>query len=225
MNTITCETPRGSIPLQALLGRPVVSARTGERLGRVGGVLLNLTDQRLAGFRLRHGSLLGRRWRVAAMGDVLAVTDRAIVLADDVALREDERPPPARLSGGHRMAVIDADGVTVGSLVDARADPESQDLLELTVAPGHRGMRGPRPPVRVPMAWVRGGDHRTIVLCDPIARLERASADPHGPVQEGQGDSDDARPLGPTHRTPLTAAAAHPDPGASHPGRDANVRR
>src|SRR3712207_7472408 len=40
---------------------------------------------------LFRSSLLGRRWRVAAIEDVVAVTDAAMLLPDDLALREDEQ--------------------------------------------------------------------------------------------------------------------------------------
>jgi sporulation protein YlmC with PRC-barrel domain len=120
--------------------------------------------------------------------------------------------------------VTDANGVTVGSLVDARADPNSKCLLELTVAPTHRALRGSRPAVRVPMESVRGGDHRTIVLRDPIARFAPIRADQRHWRLEGQGTPDDTRTLCPSHRDSLAVALAYPHPGAGHPGGDADLR-
>jgi uncharacterized protein YrrD len=156
----------GPLQLQSLLGRPVVNARTGQRIGRVRQVLLDLSGARLAGFRLRHGSLLGRRWRVAAIEDVVGLTDTAVLLPDDLALREDEQPGAAPVLGGRPVAVVCPDGAIFGNLVDAQADRDTRQLLAVTVHQTQRaaGRRGRS--VRVPIERVRGGAGGTVLLGD-----------------------------------------------------------
>jgi uncharacterized protein YrrD len=131
MVSATCGTVRAAF----LRGRPVLSARTGEGLGSVSQVLLDLSRRAIAGFRLRHGGLLDRRWRVAALDDVVAVTATAVLLCDRVALREDMRAP--ELIAAHRWAplVRTADGRLLGRVRDVRCDARTGDIDALHVRP------------------------------------------------------------------------------------------
>jgi uncharacterized protein YrrD len=128
------------ICLSEMLGCPVISARTGDRLGRVSQVLVDLVGGRIVGFRLRSGGLLDRRWRLAAMQDVSEVSPEAVVLPDDIALREDEQTEAQLPLGGRPLTVVGTDGAEVGRLADVAAELSTGDLVDLRVIP--TGVRG-----------------------------------------------------------------------------------
>jgi hypothetical protein len=132
-------------------------------------VLVDLNQRRVAGFRLRHGGLLDRRWRFAAMDDVTAVGEEAVVVPDDLALREDE-PHDRRLALGRRHpAVVDRSGASLGRLTDVGAELATGEVVSLVVAlPGARPwQQGPEMMVPVEQAagWRCGG-----VLVNDAAR-------------------------------------------------------
>ena len=170
------------VQLSRLIGRPVLSARTGRRLGRVGEVLLDLAGRRVAGFRLRHGGLLDRRWRFAAMRDLAALGPDAVVVPDELALREDESrddwPALGRHALGRRgVAVVDRDGAPLGRLVDAEAKLPAGDLVAIDVR-----QMGPtlwrRAPTRtIPVSRVHARGRGAIVVdAAPGGELVRPAA-------------------------------------------------
>ncbi len=126
---------RGAIRAAHLRGRPVRSAHTGETLGRVSQVLLDLSRRAIVGFRLRHGGLLDRRWRVAAFDDLVAVTATALLLPDRVALREDVRAPEVVVAHRWTPLVRAADGRPLGRVRDVRCDARTGDIDALHVRP------------------------------------------------------------------------------------------
>jgi sporulation protein YlmC with PRC-barrel domain len=146
--------------LAALRGRPVVSAHDGAHLGRVSAVVVDLTRPRLRGVRLRHGGLLDRRWRLAALEDITRL-DEAVVLADALALREDEVHAGHLILGRHRPDVVDGTGTRLGNLADVEVDAGSGVVKGLVVA-----LAGRRPwqaasvvtvPVTSAAGWRCGG--------------------------------------------------------------------
>ena len=150
--------------VQELRGRPVISARTGSRLGRVSEVVLDLAGPRVFGFRLRCGGLLDRRWRVAAMEDGCEVGEHGITVPDAVALREDESLPGRVSLRGPGVSVVGENGAHLGRLADAVLDPTSGRLLDLLVVPGGgQGMGSPRA-VCVPAGRVAGARTDTLVV-------------------------------------------------------------
>lgn len=151
--------------LREVDGRPVVSAQSGERLGRVRQVVLDLAEGRIAGFRLRSGGLLDRRWRIAAMQDVTALTDEAVVVPDAVALREDVRCASHVMLHGRGPTLHDADGTVLGRLADAIVNPENGALIALLVSPASRRGTGT---TLVPVDRVRLSEgHITVVANGP----------------------------------------------------------
>jgi uncharacterized protein YrrD len=116
-------------------GRPVVSASTGSRIGKIGSVLLDLPNRRIAGFRLRHGGLLDRRWRVAAMADVAAVTDDAVIVPDALALREDGCTEGRIFAPADGPRALDRTGSSLGRVVDGQIEPDTGRLIALLVQP------------------------------------------------------------------------------------------
>jgi sporulation protein YlmC with PRC-barrel domain len=133
------------VRLRALRRRSIVAASTGKRLGRVAEVLVDLTGRRVIGFRLRHGGILDRRWRVAALEDISELTDSAVVLPDAIALREDDTPSGCVTLYGNRLPVRDATGAVIGDLVDAEADLATGQLFQVFVAPhAHKWLRPAR---------------------------------------------------------------------------------
>ena len=150
--------------VQELRGRPVISARTGDRLGRVSEVLIDLAGPQVFGFRLRCGGLLDRRWRVAAMEDGCEVSAHGITVPDALALREDE-PLPGRVSlGGPAVAVVGENGAGIGRLADAVLDPATGRLLGLLVVPRGGWRMGSRRAVCVPAGQVAGARADTLVV-------------------------------------------------------------
>lgn len=149
-----------------LSGAPVVDGRTGGRLGRVREVLIDPVTARLAGFRLRHGGLLDRRWRVAHLEDVVSVSSAAIVVRDALALREDEPQPAWTALGRHHPLVVDAHGAQAGRVVDAQVDPHSGRLVALLVAPSGQEAHERRPPAAVPADELVAADGGRMILSD-----------------------------------------------------------
>lgn len=147
--------------LTRMIGRPVLNVRTGRRLGRVSEVLVDLAERRVAGFRLRRGGLLDRRWRLAAMDDVVAVGEEAVLMPDDRALREDERHDRRLALGRRRPVVVDGSGALLGWLTDIGAKLETGEVVTLVVAaPGALPwQRGPTLTIPVEQAagWQCGG--------------------------------------------------------------------
>jgi uncharacterized protein YrrD len=131
------------ICLTEMLGCPVISARTGDRLGRVSQVLIDLAGGRLIGFRLRSGGLLDRRWRLASIQDVSAISRDGVILPDDYALREDEHTEAQLPIGGRPVTVVGTDGVEVGRLADVSAELSTGSLVDLRIIP--TGVRGREP--------------------------------------------------------------------------------
>jgi hypothetical protein len=101
----------------------------------VAQVLVDLNGGRIIGFRLRRGGPLDRRWRVAAWEDVTAITAAAVLLADAVALREDEAATGWVALGGPRLPVRAPTGALLGDLVDAEADLATGRLREVFIVP------------------------------------------------------------------------------------------
>jgi uncharacterized protein YrrD len=124
--------------LRQFLGRPVMDGHSGEQIGRVDHVLIDARARRITGFRLRRGGLLDRRWRVAALGDVTAMTEAAIVLPDALALREDTGGHEQVFGPRHALPVQDERGVLLGRAIDAQVEPESGRLLSVLVRPAGR---------------------------------------------------------------------------------------
>lgn len=152
------------ICLTEMLGCPVISARTGDRLGRVSQVLLDLAGGRIIGFRLRSGGLLDRRWRLAAMQDLSEVSPEAIVLPDEIALREDEYSETQQPLGGRPLAVIGTDGAEVGRLADVSAELSTGDLVDLRVIPTGARARRITPPLVLPIDRVCRSERRAVVV-------------------------------------------------------------
>lgn len=140
----TVSAMRGVIPAALLRGRPVRSAPTGEELGRVSQVLLDLSRRAIAGVRLRHGGLLDRRWRVAAFDDLVAVTPSALLLPDRVALREDVRAPAVVVAHRWTPLVRAADAWPLGRVRDVRCDLHTGRIEALCLRPGTGRTAAPR---------------------------------------------------------------------------------
>jgi uncharacterized protein YrrD len=138
-----------------LRGRPVRSARTGESLGHVSQVLLDLSRRAIAGFRLRHGGLLDRRWRLAAFDDVVAVTATAVLLPDRLALREDVRAPAVVVAHRWMPTVCAADGRPLGQVQDLRCDLRTGriDAFEVRLIAGRPAMRAAWFPADLVVQW------------------------------------------------------------------------
>jgi uncharacterized protein YrrD len=152
------------ICLSEMLGCPVISARTGDRLGRVSQVLVDLVGGRIVGFRLRSGGLLDRRWRLAAMQDVSELSPEAIVLPDDIALREDEQTEAQLPLGGRTMTVIGTDGAEVGRLADVAAELSTGDLVDLRVIPTGARSREFVQPLVLPIDRVCRSERYAVVV-------------------------------------------------------------
>jgi sporulation protein YlmC with PRC-barrel domain len=161
------------VRLRQMFGCPVVNASTGDRLGRVDTVLIDLNGRRIAGFRLRHGGLLDRRWRLASMDDVTEVRDDAVLVADSLALREDEPAGEYLPLNRHRSAVLAADGSVIGTLADVEADPTTGELLALLITPRARRLARPRPPLSMPMARVQRHSRGLMLVDDEASRMLR----------------------------------------------------
>jgi len=150
--------------LTHMLGRPVISARTGNRLGRVSHVVVDLTHRRIVGFRLRAGGLFDRRWRLAAMQDVANVSLDAVIVPDDVALREDEWEEGHLPLGGRPAVVVGTDGAQVGRLTDVSAELETGALLDLVVTSSKMRLGETAEPFTVPVEQVSRSNARSVVL-------------------------------------------------------------
>ena len=153
--------------LSRLRGRPVLSRSTGEQLGRVSQIVLDLSRCRVTGFRLRHGGLFDRRWRIAALQDHAELNDGAIVLPDAIVLREDERVRGQVLLGDRKPLVVDQHGAPRGKLVDATADWESGRLLTLLVRP----LSGPKRTVEMPAGQICSERDQMAVAADDTPSL------------------------------------------------------
>jgi uncharacterized protein YrrD len=163
------------ICLSEMLGCPVISARTGDRLGRVSQVLVDLVGGRIIGFRLRSGGLLDRRWRLAAIQDVSEVSPEAIVLPDEIALREDEQTEAQQPLGGRPLTVIGTDGVEVGRLADVAAELSTGDLVELRVIPTGARARAYVHPLVLPIDRVCRSERHAVVVdgADTLMQMGR----------------------------------------------------
>ncbi len=87
----------------------------------------------------------------------------AVVLPDDLALREDDNLGD-RLSSGRRMAVVDRKGAEVGRLADVAADLITGELVDLIVVPAGGTARRREPPVVVPVHQASRFRPSTILL-------------------------------------------------------------
>jgi uncharacterized protein YrrD len=171
------------ICLTEMLGCPVVSARTGDRLGRVSQVLVDLVGGRLVGFRLRSGGLLDRRWRLAAMQDVSEVSPEMIVLPDDIALREDEQTETQLPLGGRPFTVFGTDGAEVGRLADVSAELSTGDLVDLRVIPARARAREVSHPLVLPIDRVCRSERRAVVVDEGGTLVQPGrTLQPTGPI-------------------------------------------
>ena len=171
------------ICLTEMLGCPVISARTGDRLGRVSQVLVDLVGGRLVGFRLRSGGLLDRRWRLAAMQDVSEVSPEMIVLPDDIALREDELSETQLSLGGRPFTVFGTDGDEVGRLADVSAELSTGDLVDLRVIPVGTRAGEVSHPLVLPVDQVCRSERRTVVVNGNGAAIQPGrTLQPTGPI-------------------------------------------
>jgi sporulation protein YlmC with PRC-barrel domain len=124
-------------------GWPVINARTGDRLGRVGQVTLDRALRHLTGFRLRCGGVFDRRWRLAALQDVTDMHAETIVVPDDVALREDERQADMAPLSHRQLSVHSESGELLGHVADAVVDLNSGEVLSLVVTSRRRRLHSP----------------------------------------------------------------------------------
>jgi uncharacterized protein YrrD len=162
--------------LRALRHRPVVAARSGQHLGKVAQILVDLDGRRVAGFRLRSGGLFDRRWRLAALEDVIEVTDTAVVLPDALALREDESWVDCLALGGRRLPVRDPTGSVVGELVDVEADVTTGQVCAVFVT-SHTSawMRSPLAEALPACRLRRGGNGAIVKSAPPMTPRESAT--------------------------------------------------
>lgn len=161
--------------VSGMLGAPVINARTGERLGRVRRVLLDLQSRRIIGVRLRRGGVIDRRWRVAAFEDISSFAGNGVLLPDDVALREDEVSDRCVMIGGRPPRVLQEDGPAIGRLVDAVADLPDGNVAVLLVKP-----EGGREDLAVPAACAHCRPDGVIVVAEQRTSPPRA---PDAPAQ------------------------------------------
>jgi sporulation protein YlmC with PRC-barrel domain len=148
----------------------VVSASTGDRLGRVDAVLVDLESRRIAGFRLRHGGLLDRRWRLASMDDVTEIRGDAVLVPDGLALREDEPAAEYLPLNRHGAIMVTAGGGVVGTVTDIEANPATGEVVGLLVTPRTGRLARSRPPLAVPIARVQRHGRELVLVDDEASR-------------------------------------------------------
>lgn len=166
-----------TIRLKDLRGCPVLSASDGARLGRVSEVLLDIDERRIAGFRLRSGGLLARRWRIAAMEDVTAIEPGLVRIADERALLEDVRPS-GRLALGRRGPLVRVHGGAVlGRATDALADAATGRLICLLVQPA-AASAAPLAMISIPAEQLHAEQATEVVVGDGARSVQWAARSP-----------------------------------------------
>lgn len=130
-----------------VLGLPVVSATTAERLGTVGGLVVDPVGGRIASVRVNGGPGEFVSWE-----DLRGVGPDAVVVAADSAIRSGRPGLEERAAAGvadlpGKRVLTDA-GADIGTVADVEFDPETGRLTAVLVGddrlPGD-GLRGVGP--------------------------------------------------------------------------------
>jgi uncharacterized protein YrrD len=122
--------------LTEVIGKPIVSADTGEKVGRAEDVLLDDTRRHLVGILITDGML--SRQRVLPFADVQTVGVDTIIartvttMCDAKDWVHDGRPAH-RSRTVHGKEVVTADGARIGTLQDLVADDRTGDIVGLEV--------------------------------------------------------------------------------------------
>jgi sporulation protein YlmC with PRC-barrel domain len=150
--------------LRDLLDKPVISAWTGDDLGRVAEVVIDIQAGRVTGFRLRRGGLFDRRWRVAAVADVVRVDAAGIYLVHAAALQEDDDADGRLRLGRRGVSVLDESGRPLGVAKDGVVASLNDDVAHLLVATRSDWRRPKRRPIDISLADLRLREDNSLVL-------------------------------------------------------------
>jgi uncharacterized protein YrrD len=134
--------------LNEMMGKPVIAADTGEKVGRVDDLLLDRRHHHVVGVLVTDGVLA--KQRVLPFGDVQTVGTDAIVVRTAIAICDASdwirRGRPANRSRSiHGKDVVTAEGARVGRVHDVVADERTGDVVALEVTTGRQGARLARP--------------------------------------------------------------------------------
>lgn len=133
--------------ISEVLGKPIVSADTGERVGRVEDLLLDLPRHALVGVLVTDGVL--SQQRVLPFEEVLTIGVDAIIVKTIATMRDardwvrDGRAA-TRSRSVHGKDVVTADGARIGTVGDLIADERTGQVEALEIATARHGVRRSR---------------------------------------------------------------------------------
>jgi uncharacterized protein YrrD len=130
--------------LNDVIGKAIISADTGEKVGRVDDVLLDGTRRHLVGVLVTDGLLSTQG--VLPFEDLQTVGVDAVIVKTVSTMRDasdwvNDGYPAHRSRSVHGKPVVTADGARIGTLHDLVADERTGDIVALEVATGKHGAR------------------------------------------------------------------------------------
>jgi uncharacterized protein YrrD len=134
--------------LSEMSGKPIVSADTGEKIGRVDDLLLDKRHLHVVGVLVADGVLT--RQRVLPFTDVQTVGVDAVIVRTAMSICDAtdwirSGRPANRSRSINGKDVVTAEGARVGRLHDLIADERTGDIVALEVTTGRPGARLTRP--------------------------------------------------------------------------------
>jgi uncharacterized protein YrrD len=134
--------------LNEMIGKPLVSADTGEKLGHVDDLLLDGTRRRVVGVLVTDGVLA--KQRVLPFADVQTVGVDTVVVRTATTICDAhewirEGRPAHRSRSIHGKDVVTAEGAHIGKVHDLIADQRSGDVVALEITTRRPGARLIRP--------------------------------------------------------------------------------
>ena len=138
----------GAVRISEVRGKPILSADSGEKVGRVDDLLLDGTRHRIVAVLVIDGTLSKQRIlpydEVQAMGVDALIVKTAATMLDAKEWVHDGRPAN-RSRALYGKDVVTAEGARIGTLRDLLANDRTGQVVALEIATGRHGVRLSRP--------------------------------------------------------------------------------
>jgi uncharacterized protein YrrD len=157
--------------LSEIIGKHIVSADTGEKVGHVDDLLLDERRHHVVGVLVTDGLLAEQR--VLPFADVQTVGADAVVVRTAATICDatdwiQHGRPAHRSRAIHGKDVVTAEGARIGALHDLVADQRTGDIVALEVTFGRHGARLPRPALVIAIGGIQLANE-VIVIPQEIA--------------------------------------------------------
>jgi uncharacterized protein YrrD len=125
---------------KTLSGLAIVSIDDGEKVGTIDSLIFNMTDRRIAAFRITRGSLLSGKTDFIGFDDIhrlgpdaLMITNQSVIEGDPGGKKYGSLPELSSFSG---VRVVTESGAFVGEIVSVHIDERSGNVTEFEVSGG-----------------------------------------------------------------------------------------